>query len=84
MIMMMPILFCVGILFGNMNSLAMEPLGDIAGLGAAIVGALSTLISFILGTLIGQSYNGTVLPLVAGYALLSGLSLIVARWSDKE
>ncbi|MCA9917399.1 MAG: multidrug effflux MFS transporter, partial [Anaerolineales bacterium] len=48
--------FCVGILFGNLNSLAMEPLGHLAGIGAAVVGALSTLFSFVLGTLIGQSY----------------------------
>ena len=74
--------FCVGILFGNQNSLAMEPLGHLAGIGAAVVGSLSTLISMPLGTIIGQSYNGTVLPLVLGLALLSGVSLLVVRWAD--
>jgi DHA1 family bicyclomycin/chloramphenicol resistance-like MFS transporter len=57
--------FCIGILFGNMNALAMEPLGQIAGIGAAVVGSLSTLISMVLGTMIGRSYNGTILPLIA-------------------
>ncbi|MCA9926101.1 MAG: multidrug effflux MFS transporter, partial [Anaerolineales bacterium] len=57
---LMTTFFCVGVLFGNMNSLAMEPLGHIAGIGAAIVGSLSTFISTLLGTLIGQSYNGTI------------------------
>jgi DHA1 family bicyclomycin/chloramphenicol resistance-like MFS transporter len=74
--------FCVGILFGNNNALAMQPLGHIAGIGAAIVGSLSTLTSVPLGTFIGQSYNGTVLPLVAGLAILSGFSLIVIRWVE--
>lgn len=74
--------FCVGILFGNLNALAMEPLGHIAGAGAAVVGALSTLLSVLLGTLIGQSYNGTVLPLVAGMVILSGLSLAVIYWAE--
>jgi DHA1 family bicyclomycin/chloramphenicol resistance-like MFS transporter len=74
--------FCVGVLFGNLNALAMEPLGEVAGIGAAVVGALSTLISMLLGTLIGQSYNGTILPLVTGLAVLSGLSLIVVRWAE--
>ena len=32
--------FFVGILFGNQNSLAMEPLGRLAGIGAAVVGSL--------------------------------------------
>lgn len=74
--------FCVGILFGNLNALAMAPLGHIAGTGAAVVGALSTLLSVLLGTLIGQSYNGTVLPLVVGMVILSGLSLAVVHWAD--
>jgi DHA1 family bicyclomycin/chloramphenicol resistance-like MFS transporter len=78
---LMSTFFCVGILFGNQNSLAMEPLGHLAGIGAAVVGSLSTLISIPLGTLIGQSYNGTVLPLVTGIAVLSGLAMIVVRWT---
>jgi len=72
--------FGVGILFGNNNALAMQPLGHIAGVGAAVVGSLSTFISVPLGTMIGRSYNGTILPLVAGIAILTGLSLIVVRW----
>jgi MFS transporter, DHA1 family, multidrug resistance protein len=37
------------------------------------------LISLALGTVIGQAYNGTVLPLVVGFAVLS-LCSIVAAW----
>ena len=76
--------FCVGILFGNQNSLAMEPLGHLAGIGAAVVGSLSTLISMPLGTVIGQSYNGTVLPLIVGMALLFGLSMLVVHWAESK
>jgi DHA1 family bicyclomycin/chloramphenicol resistance-like MFS transporter len=76
--------FCVGILFGNQNSLAMEPLGHLAGIGAAVVGSLSTLISMPLGTIIGQSYNGTVLPLVVGITFLSGLSILTVRWAESS
>ena len=74
--------FCVGILFGNQNSLAMEPLGHMAGIGAAIVGSLSTLISMSLGTIIGQSYNGTILPLILGMNILSKLAILVVRWAE--
>lgn len=76
--------FCIGILFGNLNALAMDPLGHIAGVGAAVVGSLSTLISLLLGTLIGQSYNGTVLPLIVGFALLSTASIGVVRWAEAK
>jgi MFS transporter, DHA1 family, multidrug resistance protein len=74
--------FGIGLLFGNLNALAMQPLGHIAGTGAAIVGATSMLISLVLGTWIGQSYNGTVLPLVAGFAVLSGCAILVAWWAE--
>jgi DHA1 family bicyclomycin/chloramphenicol resistance-like MFS transporter len=73
--------FCTGILFGNLNALAMQPLGHLAGVGAAVVGSLSTMISMLLGTLIGQSYNGTILPLVVGMAILTGISIFVIRWA---
>ncbi len=76
--------FCIGILFGNQNSMAMLPLGHLAGIGAAVVGSLSTLIQMPLGTAIGQSYNGTILPLVAGIGLLSGISIFVVRWANSD
>jgi DHA1 family bicyclomycin/chloramphenicol resistance-like MFS transporter len=74
--------FFIGLLFGNLNALAMQPLGHVAGTGAAVVGALSTLLSLVFGTTIGQSYNGTVLPLVAGFAILSTLSILAMRWAE--
>ncbi|UCG26526.1 MAG: multidrug effflux MFS transporter [Chloroflexota bacterium] len=76
--------FCVGILFGNNNALAMQPLGHVAGIGAAVVGSLSTFISVPLGTTIGRSYNGTVIPLITGLAILSALSLVVVRWAESS
>ncbi len=75
--------FATGILFGNLNALAMEPLGKMAGIGAGVVGSLSTFISLIAGTAIGQSYNGTVLPLTAGFFMLSLASLAAMRWAEK-
>ena len=74
--------FGVGILFGNGNSLAMEPLGNLAGIGSAVIGSLSTLISMPLGTIIGQNYNGTVIPLIIGLAVLSGLANLVMYWVE--
>jgi DHA1 family bicyclomycin/chloramphenicol resistance-like MFS transporter len=74
--------FGIGLLFGNLNALAMQPLGPIAGIGAAVVGGSSTLISLACGTVIGQSYDNTVLPLVAGFAVLSALAMVVIRFAE--
>jgi DHA1 family bicyclomycin/chloramphenicol resistance-like MFS transporter len=74
--------FGIGLLFGNLTTLAMQPLGAIAGTGSAVVGGASMLLSLALGTLIGQSYDGTVLPLVGGFALLSLCSMVAAWWAE--
>ena len=76
--------FGMGILFGNLNALAMEPLGHIAGLGAAFVGSVSTFVSLPLGWAIGHSFSGGVFPLVAGFAVLGLVSLMAMIWADRE
>lgn len=77
MVFMMLVLFCFGILVGNLNSLAMKTLGNVAGTGAAIIGALSTLVSVPFAILTGSYYTGSVLPLIGGFALFGSLSLVV-------
>ena len=84
MVYLMLTFFSIGILFGNQNSLAMQPLGHLAGIGAAIVGSLATGIQMPLGTIIGRSYNGTVLPLILGIGILSGISIFVVRWAESD
>ncbi|MCP4431355.1 MAG: multidrug effflux MFS transporter [Gammaproteobacteria bacterium] len=78
------VFFFFGILFGNLNALAMEPLGEIAGLGSALVGSLSTLISVVLGAIIANAYDGTVTPLITGFAGLSLLCLISMYFTEKQ
>ena len=76
------IMYCIGVLFGNLNASAMEPLGHIAGVGAAVVGSLSTFISVPFGMLIGLNYDGTVMPLVIGFFVFGVLSLVVVYWVE--
>ena len=77
MLYLMAAFFGIGLLFGNLAALAMQPLGHIAGTGAAVVGGLQTLISLALGTAIGQSYDGTLLPFTTGFLLCSLAALAV-------
>jgi MFS transporter, DHA1 family, multidrug resistance protein len=74
--------FFVGVLFGNFNALAMEPMGHIAGTAAAVVGSLATVTSSALGWMLGQAYDGTVRPMIAGFAVLTflaSLAMILAE-----
>jgi len=68
---------CFGLLFGSFNVLAVQPLGHIAGIANSAISTLSTLISAIIGTLIGQLYDGTVLPLVLGFAGCGVVALLI-------
>lgn len=82
MVYLLSTVFFVGILFGNLNSMAMEPLGHMAGIGAAIVGSVSTFISVPFGTYIGMQYNGTVEPMVMGFLIfgtLTAVSIFIAK-----
>jgi len=83
MVWLLAAFFATGILFGNFNALAMEPLGHMAGLGAAFVGSVSTFISLPLGWAIGHMFDNTVVPLIAGFAILGAISLIVMWWTER-
>lgn len=67
-------LFLFGMMMPNLNALAMEPHGARAGIASSFVGFYTTLLGAIIGGTIGQLFDGTVLPLVLGYAVLSVLT----------
>ena len=73
--------FCFGLLFGNLNSLAMEPFGRLAGLASGTIGALNMIIGVVAGSVIGMSFNGTLIPMLAGFAVCSFVSLLLIRFA---
>ncbi|MBK1867452.1 multidrug effflux MFS transporter [Taklimakanibacter albus] len=83
LVFMVVLFFCNGLLFGNYNALAMEPMGHIAGVAAAVIGAGSSLIAVVAGTLIGRLYDGTVIPLVAGFTAMEIAAFLVTEWAER-
>ena len=71
------ILFNFGILFGNLNALALKPLGHIAGTATSCISSLQTLISIFVGGFIGQCYDGRVQPLIWGFMFSAVLALLI-------
>ncbi|MEO1010309.1 MAG: multidrug effflux MFS transporter [Bacteroidota bacterium] len=67
--------FCLGFLWGNFRSIAMEPIGHIAGIGAAINGFVSTLLAIPIATFIGGFVQDSVWPMFTGLAICGLLSL---------
>ncbi len=68
----------MGLTMGNLNALAMEPVGHIAGLAASVISSLATVGSVILAIPIGLAFDGTATPLLIGVAVLVGLNLILS------
>ncbi len=69
--------FCIGFLFGNLRALAMEPVGHIAGIAAAITGFISTMMAVPISTIIGRYIAHTALPLFIGFSICSLLAIII-------
>ncbi len=74
--------FLISFAMPNFNALALEPLGAIAGTASSFLGFYTTILGALCGYLIGQAFDGTVLPIGIGYATLGGLALLVVAWTE--
>jgi len=81
------LLSIIQIFFGssssNMNSLAMEPLGQVAGTAAAVFGFFQTVGGAVLGTILGQQFNGTLTPNASGWLIVGLLVLACALIAER-
>lgn len=70
-LMIASIFACFGFIGTNFNALAMDPLGHVAGTASSVLGFLQTFVGGVLGAIIGYMYDGTAVPLFAGYLMLA-------------
>lgn len=83
MLMLSLILPLFGLIAANLNSIAMEPLGSVAGTGSAVIGFAQTAGGGLVGTLIGQFYEGRVVTLSLGFMVVSLTSLTLIAVAEK-
>ena len=77
------IMMSFGFVAGNFNALAMEPLGHVAGSASSVLGTISFTGGAVLGALIGQAFNGTIVPLAAAYFLFGLVALAIVTITEK-
>lgn len=75
--------FLVGLLFGNLNALAMAPLGHIAGVASSVIGAVQNMISVLISVIIISQITTSTFPLVIGFLLVSSISALTLNLSLK-
>lgn len=76
--------FTIGFIFGNLRAIAMEPIGHIAGIGAAITGFISTVMAVPIANYIGSFVNETALPLFIGFSIFGFLSLSIFFYMKRD
>lgn len=73
---------CFGLIGANAGSLAMEPLGHIAGTASSLQGTITTIGGALIGFVIGQRFDGTIIPFLTGFSLCGAAALAVAVWAN--
>jgi MFS transporter, DHA1 family, multidrug resistance protein len=78
-------MFAFGLMFANFTALALEPQGHIAGTASSLYGSITTLSGIGIGTVIGQAYDGTLLPFADGFffCALAALGVVLVVESGR-
>ena len=71
-------------MMSNYNTMAIDPLGAVAGTAASLIGCYTTLVGTTVGAVIGQMFAGTVLPLVAGQFVVALATLGFVMWMERH
>ncbi|MFC3528382.1 multidrug effflux MFS transporter [Paracoccus mangrovi] len=77
------VFFMAGVTFGNLNAMALQRMGHVAGMAASVIAAVSTIGAVLIAAPIGLLYNGTALPIVLATLICSGLALWLMRRVDE-
>ena len=67
-----------GLTIGNLNAIAMQPMGHIAGMASSVISAVSTIVSVLIAAPIGQAFDGTPVPLATASLVLIGLAVVLS------
>ncbi|MCB1447036.1 MAG: multidrug effflux MFS transporter [Rhizobiaceae bacterium] len=72
-----------GVLQGNVSAIALEPLGHIAGTASSLIGVATSTVANIVAGIVGQAYDGTVVPLAAAFGLGGLAASAAVFWTER-
>lgn len=76
-------MFCFGLVGSNFGSMAMEPLGHIAGAASSVQGLVTTIGGALIGFVVGQQFDGTVVPLTLGFTACGVAALAIVLVTER-
>jgi len=74
--------FAIGLIGPNCTALSMEPMGHIAGAASAANGFAGTTIAAIVGGTVARSFDGTPIPIIAGFFYLGLAAIAIVLWTE--
>lgn len=81
------VFFMAGVTLGNLNAIAMEPMGHIAGMAASVIGSISTVLAAAIAAPVGLLFDGSITPLATGLLIMCiigfGLMLHMGRIENR-
>jgi DHA1 family bicyclomycin/chloramphenicol resistance-like MFS transporter len=82
-VMMAILLSLQALLIPNFNTIAMGPMGRLAGTASSVIGAVQLSAGAVLGSLLDRAFDGTVLPLSVGAMSYAGVALGFVLWAER-
>ncbi len=73
----------IGFIASNFGAIAMEDFGDMAGIASSYQSFVRTLLAAGLGAAIGQTFDGTTLPLGVAFLACSIAGLALVLWGER-
>jgi DHA1 family bicyclomycin/chloramphenicol resistance-like MFS transporter len=77
------LLMMFAVIATNFTAISLEPMGHLAGTATAITGFVSTTGGALIGSTVGQLFNGTVQPLFAGFTIFGAVTILAVLWAEK-
>ncbi|MDQ3537972.1 MAG: multidrug effflux MFS transporter [Actinomycetota bacterium] len=82
-VMMAVLLSLQALLIPNFNTIAMAPMGRVAGTASSVIGAVQLSVGALLGAVLDRAFDGTVLPLSVGALIYAGVALGFVVWAER-
>lgn len=83
MLFLIPMFFFIALIFSNMQSLAMVPMGKMAGIASSLIGSVSTFMAVPLGAWIGSHLSSNLFGLAWGFAGSSAGAFLIIIWAGR-
>jgi DHA1 family bicyclomycin/chloramphenicol resistance-like MFS transporter len=76
-------LFAHGLLIPNFTTIALHPMGAVAGTASSVLGAIQLGVGSLLGWLLDRTFDGSVLPLSLGFLGYGVVALVLVLVAER-